>query len=533
MNVGAFLAKSAVHHAARPALVRGARTVATYAEMADRCARLARGLVERLGLAPGERCGIAMSNAPEFELALFGCWYANVCAVPMNAKLHRREFEYILADSGARACFVNGALADTLAGLEREVPSLEHVVDTGDPRVWGALFDGAPLPLAECRPDDPAWLFYTSGTTGRPKGATLTHRNLVAQTMNYFCDVDTPSERDCIVHAAPLSHGSGCYALPHVARGAAQVIPESGGFDPEEIVALVNRHAGASFFFAPTMVVRLLESPHLRDLNRDHLRTVVYGGGPMYVEDTLRALDLLGPKLVQIYGQGEAPMTITGLSRERHLDTGHPRYRERLGSVGTARTDVEVRIEGADGEPLPAGETGEIAARGDVVMKGYWENPEATRETLRGGWLHTGDLGVMDEDGFVTLKDRSKDMIISGGSNVYPREVEEVLLRHPGVLEASVVGRPHPEWGEEVAAFVVAHPDGGGRAPAPEPGELDALCLEHIARFKRPRHYRFLDALPKNHYGKVLKTELRARLEAESGPEDRGGSRNGSGTAAP
>ena len=204
------------------------------------------------------------------------------------------------------------------------------------------------------------------------------------------------------------------------------------------------------------MIVRLLESRRTADVNLDHLKTIIYGGGPMYVEDTRRALDMLGPKLVQIYGQGEAPMTITGLARELHLDTGHPRYLERLGSVGTARTDVEVRIVGPDDEPLPPGETGEVVLRGDVVMKGYWNNPEATHEALRGGWLHTGDLGAMDEDGFVTLKDRSKDMIISGGTNIYPREIEEVLLRHPGVLEASVVGRPHPEWGEEVVAFVVA-----------------------------------------------------------------------------
>ena len=513
MNTGAFLAKSAVRHPARPALIRGVETVATYADLADRCARLARGLVERFGLRPGDRCGIAMTNAPEFVVALFGCWYANVCAVPMNAKLHRRELAYILADSGARACFVNEALTETLAGLDREVASLDHLVRTdGEAPAWRALLAGEPLPLADCNPDDPAWLFYTSGTTGRPKGATLTHRNLVAQTMNYFCDVDTLSERDCIIHSAPMSHASGCYALPHVARGAAQVVPVSGGFDPDEIIDLLDHHAGASFFFAPTMIVRLLESPRLAGANLDHLKTIIYGGGPMYVEDTRRALAALGPKLVQIYGQGEAPMTITGLARELHLDTDHPRYLERLGSVGTARTDVEVRIVGPDGEPRPAGETGEVVLRGDVVMKGYWDNPEATREALRGGWLHTGDLGVMDEEGFVTLKDRSKDLIISGGTNIYPREIEEVLLKHPGVLEASVVGQPHPEWGEEVVGFVVpAAAD--GRVPE---SELDALCLAHIARFKRPRHYRFIDTLPKNNYGKVLKTELRACLVAEA-----------------
>ena len=219
MNTGAFLAKSAVRYAGRPALVRGVETVASYAEFADISARLARGLVEHCDLRSGDRCGIAMTNAPEFMIALFGCWYANVCAIPMNAKLHRREFEYILGNSGARACFVNGALGETLGGLDREVDSLDHLVRTDDAAAWSDLLAGEPLPLRDSDPDDPAWLFYTSGTTGRPKGATLTHRNLVSQTMNYFCDVDSVSEHDCIVHSAPMSHASGCYAVPHVARG--------------------------------------------------------------------------------------------------------------------------------------------------------------------------------------------------------------------------------------------------------------------------------------------------------------------------
>jgi len=263
MNTAAFLAKSAVRHAGRPALVRGVERIASYAEFAETSARLARGLVEGFGLRPGDRCGIAMTNAPEFMIALFGCWYSNVCAVPMNAKLHRREFAYILENSGARACFVNGALGETLAGVDRDVDSLEHLVRTDDEAAWTTLLARDPLPLTDCDPDDPAWLFYTSGTTGRPKGATLTHRNLVSQTMNYFCDVDTLSEQDCIIHSAPMSHASGCYALPHVARGAAQVIPTSGGFHPEEVIDLLEHHRGASFFFAPTMIVRLLESPRI------------------------------------------------------------------------------------------------------------------------------------------------------------------------------------------------------------------------------------------------------------------------------
>ena len=220
----------------------------------------------------------------------------------------------------------------------------------------------------------------------------------------------------------------------------------------------------------------------------------------MYVEDALKALDRFGPRFAQIYGQGESPMTITTLSREDIADRDHPRWLARLGSVGRPYACLDVMVADANDKPLPAGETGEIICRGDVVMPGYWNNPEATAQTMRGGWLHTGDVGAFDAEGYLTLKDRSKDMIISGGSNIYPREVEEVLLKHAAVREVSVIGRPHPEWGEVVVAYVV-----GGVKPA----ELDALCLDAIARFKRPKDYVFVDALPKNNYGKILKTELR------------------------
>ena len=233
------------------------------------------------------------------------------------------------------------------------------------------------------------------------------------------------------------------------------------------------------------------------------------------VEWHRRALAMWGPRLYQLFAQGEAPMTVTGLSRRHHAMVDHPRHGDWLASVGFPRTGVEVRVVDENDADLPPGEPGEILARGDVVMAGYWRNPQATAETLRGGWLHMGDAGTLDATGFVTLKDRIRDMIISGGSNIYPREIEEVLLRHDAVLEASVVGRPHPQWGEEVVAFVVERE--GMRA---EDAALDRLCLDHIARFKRPRRYLRIDSLPKNNYGKVLKTALRERLAVEAGLAD-------------
>jgi long-chain acyl-CoA synthetase len=224
----------------------------------------------------------------------------------------------------------------------------------------------------------------------------------------------------------------------------------------------------------------------------------------MYVADAKAALDRFGNKLVQIYGQGESPMTITFVSRAVHADRAHPRWEERLGSVGVAQSVVEVRVADGDNRTLPPGETGEVLVRGDAVMPGYWQNPDATEQALAGGWLHTGDVGVMDADGFLTLKDRSKDLIISGGTNIYPREVEEVLLTHPDVAEVSVIGRADPEWGETVVAYVV--PKEGVTL---DPAALDALCLERMARFKRPKAYERIEELPKNNYGKVLKTALR------------------------
>ena len=501
MNVARLLARSAHAYPALPAIARGERVSCSYAELAARVSRLAAGLAQRLP--PAGRVALVMHNCSQYVELLFACWHAGLCAVPINAKLHPRELEFILQDSGARLCFATADLFDAVAPLQAGVDGLEETIDADGPR-YAALCAGAPMAIAACAAGDPAWLFYTSGTTGRPKGVTLTQKNVMAAILNYFSDVDAIAPGDAIIHAAPMSHGSGFYILPHVAHAGLNVIPESGGFDAPEIYALLQAHRGVTMFAAPTMVKRLVDFPGEADTR--NLKTIVYGGGPMYVADCKAALARFGCKLAQIYGQGESPMTITAMGKAIHAATDHPRYEERLASVGQAFTGLEVMVAGDDDQPLPAGAIGEILVRGDPVMAGYWNNPAASAETLRGGWLHTGDVGSLDEEGFLTLKDRSKDVIITGGSNVYPREVEEVLLRHAGVSEVSVVGQSDPEWGEKVVAFIVA------RGSQPEAAELDALCLDHIARFKRPKDYRFVEALPKNSTGKVLKTELRKLL---------------------
>ncbi len=508
MNVASLLIRSARSFSTQPAIFEGKRQVHDYAALATRAAVLANHLADDCALLPGDRVALVMTNHPSYVELLFAIWHAGLVAVPINAKLHARELGYILQHSGARICFV-AADRGVPTDLKTELPQLERTVSVDSKEYRQMITAGRSAAIVPRASDDVAWLFYTSGTTGRPKGAMLTHRNLWAMTLAYFTDVDAISPRDCIFHAAPMSHGSGLYILPHVLQAAAQVIPESRKFDPAEIFDLLAGHRGVSFFAAPTMVKRLTDHP-ASVARLENLKTIIYGGAPMYLEDIRRALDRFGQKFVQIYGQGESPMTITALSRACHAEVHHPRYLERLASVGTPHAVVEVRALDELDKEKPVGEAGEVVVRGDSVMRGYWQDPQATAAALKEGWLYTGDVGAFDADRFLTLKDRSKDLIISGGSNIYPREIEEVLLKHPGVREASVVGRPHPDWGEEVVAFIVAS------APAAvDQAALDSLCREYIARFKRPKAYRFVDSLPKNNYGKVLKTELRRRLAEE------------------
>jgi long-chain acyl-CoA synthetase len=508
MNLAALLHDAALRHPAAPAVTQGSQCW-RYAELQRRIAATAGYLRNALRCRPGDRVALAMHNAPGFLQVLWGCWHAGLCVVPMNAKLHPRELAFILEHSQASACFASEKLYEGIRAETGALPGL-HLIDA-QPQRFDAMACAAPIPAHAGHPGDPAWLFYTSGTTGRPKGATLTQRNLLFMTLAYYADVDALDERDTIVHAAPLSHGSGVYCLPHFAKGSHNVITAGESFSAGEMLEAIERYPNVSFFAAPTMVVRMMGDGSIAQARLDHLKCIMYGGAPMYLADLKRALERFGPRLYQIYGQGESPMTITGLSKADHARALAEHDDAALASAGAARTGVEVRIVDDAGGELPDGEIGEIATRSECVMAGYWRDREATAAALREGWLRTGDVGVRDTHGRFTLKDRSKDLIISGGANIYPREIEDVLLLDRRVLQASVVGAPHPEWGEEVVAFVVARPE----SPiAPE--ELDALCLQNIARFKRPRRYVFLDDLPKNNYGKVLKRALRERLAAGS-----------------
>jgi len=500
MNLAAAIFEVVRRFPERPAITSAGRT-ATYGELASRAARLAGALRTSLRLSAGDRVVLSMPNRAEYFDVLLAAWTAGLCAVPANAKLHPKELAFIAGKTQAKALFTTAAQAEALG----PVPPAEVIAVDGER--FAALQRADPMAPVPAAPVDPAWIFFTSGTTGRPKGAVLTQRNLLFMSQAYFADIDALDERDTDLHAAPLSHGSGLYALPFLLKGAHHVILD--GFEPGQVFDVLARFPNVSFFAAPTMVTRLLQSPAAARADLRNLKTIIYGGAPMYLADLKRALAFFGPRLYQLFGQGESPMTITGLGQRLHAASDHPRSEALLSSAGYARTGVAVKIFDDGDRELPPGEVGEVVTRSDAVMQGYLDDPQATAETLRGGWLHTGDVGSMDADGLLTLRDRSKDLIISGGSNIYPREIEEVLLRHPGVVEAAVVGRRHPDWGEEVVAFVVAKA-GGGATPA----ALEALCLDNIARYKRPREYRFVEALPKNNYGKILKTELRKALEA-------------------
>lgn len=353
MNLANLLMRTARVFPDRPAIAHGERELYDYQTLARRVCALSAGLRQQIGLGHGHRVGLLMHNCPQYLEILYAIWHAGLVAVPINHKLHPREVDYILEDSGCALLFVDGATGAALASASQDRAPIVDV----DGAEYRALFKNAEAvePQGEAAL---AWLFYTSGTTGKPKGVMLSHGNLLTMTLCYFADVDVPAGGDSILYAAPMSHGAGLYNFPHVLVGARHLIPQSGAFEPEEIFNLAGRHGDVSFFAAPTMVRRLVEHAATQDADASGIKSVIYGGGPMYVEDIRRALDVMGNRFVQIYGQGESPMTITALSKFHLGNSAHPRYLERLSSVGLPQSAVEVRVLDADDQPLPPGESG-------------------------------------------------------------------------------------------------------------------------------------------------------------------------------
>ena len=513
MNVGTLFTKSARSFPDRMAIAYGDYEL-SYQQANERINKMANAL-RGLGIQKGSNLAILLHNCPEFLETLYACFKAGLGSVPINFRLHPKECSFIIDNSEAVAVVLGEDFRDSLYALRNEMPRIKHYICITDPLEgmihYEALLKNQPTSFTdeEVERDHLAWLFYTSGTTGRPKGAMLTHHNLLVMTMNFFADMSPLGPDDVVLHAAPLSHGSGLYGIPNVAKAAANVILKSKTFDPKVVFETIQRRKVTNMFMAPAMIKRLITSPEIDNYDFRSLKCINYGGAPIYEEDLKAAVRKLGQVFVQLFGQAEAPMTISYLRKEEHLLEGTAEQMKRLTSAGFPRTDVEIKIVDPNDKELPPGKMGEIVVRGEVVMKGYWKDLEATAETLRGGWLHTGDLGIMDEKGYVYILDRAKDMIISGGENIYSREIEDVILKHPAVFEVAVIGVPDEKWGESIKAIVALKQ---GQKVAEE--DIINFCKEHLASYKKPKSVEFIDAIPKNPYGKVLKRALREKYWA-------------------
>jgi fatty-acyl-CoA synthase len=464
------------------------------------------------GVRHGDRVLLHARNSNAVLETMFASWMIGAVWVPTNFRLTPPEVAYLAQSSGAAVHIFDAAFPDhaAVARAENSACRLEISIGGDGAADWEA-FAGYKARLdrpADVDRDHPAWFFYTSGTTGRPKAGVLTHGQMDYVVCNHLCDLmPATTEHDASLVVAPLSHGAGIHALPQVARGAATILLSGERLDCEEAWRLVERHRVTNMFTVPTILTMLTRHDSVDRYDHSSLRYVIYAGAPMYRADQLYALRKLGKVLVQYFGMGEVTGNITVLPAALHSenDADMP-----VGSCGFPRTGMDVAIMDDTGEPVQAGTTGEICVRGPGVFAGYHDNPEATAKATVHGWFHTGDLGHMDERGFVYITGRASDMYISGGSNVYPREIEEALLLHPAVAEACVVGLPHDRWGEAGVAVLVLEP--GTSASA---GELLAHLDGRLAKYKWPREFVFWPELPKSGYGKVTKRDVKHLLQRD------------------
>ena len=486
MEIGEIIRRAAQRFGPAPALVFG-RQMVTFRDLDRATDRVGNSLLAA-GLRPGDRVGVLLPNGINGLVAFYALAKAGLVRVPLNVRDTPADHAYKLTDSSSRAIIAEKA--DDFG-----VPTVAVAFDAAD--FDSMMASGPDGPCVVPRPPDvPFRLGYTGGTTGRPKAVTLTMRCEHAEIANFLIDL-LPDVRpgDRMLHAAPVVHASGAFVLPHLIRGATNIIMER--FDPGAFLEELERQAATATFLVPTMIAMVLDDPNVASVRAPALRRLCYGASPIAPATVEGAIAAFGPKLAQTYGQAEAPMAITCLQPDEH---------DRIGSAGRPYTLVEVAVVDDDDQMLPAGSEGEVVTRGQHIMEGYWNRPAETAEVIRDGWVHTGDIGVFDGDGFLYLRDRKNDMIISGGYNVYPREVEDVLLSHPAVREAAVVGLPDARWGERVHAVVVL------RDEVPLDDVLD-YAAGHIARFKRPKTGEVWDepTLPKSPAGKILRRTIRDR----------------------
>lgn len=471
---------------------------------AERVFRLANALIA-LGIQRGERIAILSQNCLEY-LEVYGAGeLCGWCTVTVNYRLAAAEMRYILEDSRPRFLIYEPNYANTVAELRPGLPFIEHFIELGD-GYEAALTAAAPtLPPLRATPDDIVYLIYTSGTTGRPKGVMLTQAGQVAAAQIMAVE-HCVEPTDIFAITMPLYHIGGKLAwMAGTWCGCTIVLLRA--WRPREFADAIATHRVTGALLAPPMLADLLDLADTEPVDLSSLRKIYYSAAPMPLPLLRRAIDRLGPIFTQFYGMTEAGGPATTLHRHQHLVDGPESVTQRLSSAGQPSPGCDVRIVRADGADCAVDEPGEIVVRSAALMRGYWNNSVATAETLRNGWLHTGDIGTRDAEWFVTVVDRLKDMIISGGENIYSREVERAIMTHPGVAEVAVVGRPDKRWGETVVAFVARKP---GAALTGQ--QVVTHCRTTIAAFKRPREVRFLDALPKLPNGKVEKPKLRALL---------------------
>jgi long-chain acyl-CoA synthetase len=491
LNLASLLTEIAERTPDAPAIRLGELEL-SYGELDDRSARLATLLREK-GLKPGDRVGVMLPNVPEFPVAYYGVLRAGCVVVPMNVLLKRREIAFYLEDSGAKLLLAwHGFAEEARDGAADAGAELVGVEPASFAATLAAL---EPAPgLVETAENDTAVILYTSGTTGKPKGAELTHVNLFRNADVSGRTTSEIAQGDVVLGALPLFHSFGQTVSMNASLKVGACLTLVPRFDPGEALATMQRDGVTHFYGVPTMYGALLHHPERESFDTSALRICITGGASMPVEVLRGFEDTFGAKVMEGYGLSEtSPVACSN----------HPGRERKAGSIGTPIEGVEMQVVDEDDNPVAQGEVGEIVIRGHNIMKGYWQRPDATAEAMRGGWFHSGDMARTDEDGYFYIVDRKKDLIIRGGYNVYPREVEEVLYEHPKIREAAVVGVPHDEWGEEIGAAVVLHE--GEELP---PEEVGAYVKERIAAYKYPRVVWFIDELPKGPTGKILKREI-------------------------
>lgn len=506
MNLNHFLELAARHHGDRPGLIWGEHQW-TWAEVKARVDALAEALSHRFGVQRGDRVLIHAPNGNQLFETMFACWRIGAVFVPSNVRSMPKDLAWMAESSGARVLICDAKAPDHAAAAQSDVEHRIPVGGSGD-MDYDAIVDahlGKVPPLAEVVYDDPAWLFFTSGTSGKPKAVEQTHGHLAFIVTNHIADL-MPGlcETDVSLVIAPLSHGAGMHALVQVARSATTLIPADPSFDASDVWALIEKHRVSNMFTVPTILKMMAEDPAVDTHDHSSLRHVIYAGAPMYHTDQLHALEKLGPVLVQYYGLGEVTGCITYLRPDQH---GNP---ARKGTCGQTRTGMQIEIQDDAGQPLQAQETGEVCVKGLGVFKGYWNNPGANEESFRNGWFRTGDLGHMDEKGFLYLTGRASEMFISGGSNIFPREIEEEILCHPLVTEVCVFGVPHPKWGEVGVAVVVTR---NNAMLSHE--DLKAFLKDRIIGYKIPQAAVIWETMPKSGNGKITKRQIRDLYLAE------------------